>query len=88
MTSVSLKKYLEIYKIWMFYEKVIHLGTSKQFICCQSYKHFTLVNYDSRVAPENTPYYDPRVVIYERKMFIRLATGAWLAQPTGLVYSI
>ena len=24
---------------------------------------------------ENTPYYDPRVVIYERKMFIRLATG-------------
>ena len=58
----------------MFYEKVI--PTSKQFICCQSYKHFTLVNYDSRVAPENTPYYDPRVVIYERKMFIRLATGA------------
>ena len=24
---------------------------------------------------ENTPYYDPRVVIYERKMFIRLTTG-------------
>ena len=23
---------------------------------------------------ENTPYYDPRVVIYEHKMFIRLAT--------------
>ena len=23
----------------------------------------------------NTPYYDPRVVIYERKCFIRLATG-------------
>ena len=32
-------------------------------ICGQSYKHFTLVNYDSRV------------VIYERKMFIILATG-------------
>ena len=38
----------------------------------QSYKHFTIVNYDSRL--ENTPYYDPRVVIYDRKMFIRLAT--------------
>ena len=23
---------------------------------------------------ENTPYYDPRVVIYERKMFIGFAT--------------
>ena len=23
---------------------------------------------------ENTPYYDPRVVIFKRKMFIRLAT--------------
>ena len=23
---------------------------------------------------ENTPYYDPKFVIYERKMFIRLAT--------------
>ena len=31
-------------------------------------KHFTLVNYD-------TSQLDPRVVIYERKMFIRLATG-------------
>ena len=24
---------------------------------------------------ENCPYYDPRVVIYDRKMFMRLATG-------------
>ena len=31
----------------------------------QSYKHFTLVNYDSRV------------VIYERRGFIRLATACW-----------
>ena len=32
----------------------------------QSYKASTIVNYDSRV--------EPRVVIYERKMFIILAT--------------
>ena len=55
--------------------------------CGQSYKHFTLVNYDSRL--ENTPYYDPRVVIYERKMFIRLATDGhtclWNLQWTILV---
>ena len=45
--------------------------------CDQSYKHFTIENYDSRGRTwlENTPYYNPRVVIYERKMFIRLATG-------------
>ena len=43
----------------------------------QSYKHFTLINYDSRVVPDwKIPQlYDPRVIIYERKMFIRLATG-------------
>ena len=40
----------------------------------QSCKHFTVVNYDSRVVLDWNPYYDPRVVIYERKMFIRLAT--------------
>ena len=42
----------------------------------QSYKHFMLVNYDSMVR--NMVYfpvrYDSRVVIYKRKMFIRLAT--------------
>ena len=45
--------------------------------CGQSYKHFTLVNYDSRVVPDLKlpPYYNPRVIIYERKMFLRLATG-------------
>ena len=44
--------------------------------CGQSYKHFTLVNYDSRVVPDwkIPPYYDPRVINYERKMIIRLAT--------------
>ena len=40
----------------------------------QSYKHFTLVNYDSKVVADWKTYYDPRVVIYEHKMFIRLAT--------------
>ena len=29
----------------------------------------------SRTWLENTPNYDPRVVIYERKMFIRLSPG-------------
>ena len=32
-------------------------------------KHFTIVNYNV------SPYYDCRVVIYNRKIFIRLATG-------------
>ena len=41
----------------------------------QSYKHFTLVNYDSKVVADWKTYYNPRVVIYEHKMFIRLATG-------------
>ena len=42
----------------------------------QSYKQFMLVNYNSRVVPDwkIPPFYDPIVVIYERKMFIRLAT--------------
>ena len=30
---------------------------------------------------ENTPYYNPRVVIYERKMFIRLATEIRISNP-------
>ena len=39
-------------------------------------KHFTIIIYDSRVVwLENCPYYDSRVVIYARKMFIRLAIG-------------
>ena len=42
----------------------------------QSYKDSMLVNYDSRVESiSNLPViYDSRVVIYERNMFIRLAT--------------
>ena len=40
----------------------------------QSYKHFTLVNYDSRVVPD-LKILHITTVIYERKMFIRLATG-------------
>ena len=43
----------------------------------QSYKASMLVIYDSesRTWLENTPYYNSRVVNYERKLFIRLATG-------------
>ena len=39
----------------------------------KSYKHFTLVNYDSRVVPDwKIPHIT--TLIHERKMFIRLAT--------------
>ena len=42
----------------------------------QSYKHFMLVNYDSRVVIWGIFQSGMTlVVIYERKMFIRLATG-------------
>ena len=56
-------------------------------ICGQSYKASTLINYDSRVVgisnllvntsleSQFTSKYESRVVIYERKMFIILATG-------------
>ena len=46
--------------------------------CGQSYKAPTIVIYDSRVAPDSKmPHItnDARVVIYDRKMVIRLATG-------------
>ena len=49
-----------------------HNATTTALCCGQSYEHFTIVNYDSRV--ENTPYYDSRVVNYDHKLFIRLAT--------------
>ena len=39
-------------------------------------KHFTIVIYDSRVVlTRKLPIYDSRVINYDRKMFIRLATG-------------
>ena len=43
--------------------------------CGQSYEHFTLVNYDSRVVIWVPVKYNSRVVIYDSKMFTRLATG-------------
>ena len=47
--------------------------------CGQSYEHFTLVNYDYRVNMGYFPVrYDSRVVIYEHKMFIRLATVVFI----------
>ena len=40
-------------------------------------KHFTIVVYDSKIVGlGNCAYYDPRVVMYARKMFIRLVTGS------------
>ena len=33
----------------------------------------------------NSPYYDPRGVIYERKMFLRLAIGVWWHGTQGSV---
>ena len=59
----------------------VHIRTFKktrqvqiQFSCVQSYKASTIVIYHSRVGPNLTPYYDSRLVNYERKLFIRLAT--------------
>ena len=45
--------------------------------CGQSYKASTLVNYNSssRKYKQFTCNYESRVIIYKRKMFIRLATG-------------
>ena len=45
------------------------------FSCVQSYKASTIVNYDPRV--KNTPYYNSRLVNYEGKLFIRMATDQW-----------
>ena len=48
-------------------------------------KHFTIVIYDSRVIwLGNCPCYDSRVVNYNRKMFIRLATGQLKSVPVVL----
>ena len=42
----------------------------------QSYKASTLLIYDPRFVPDlKIPHYDSRLVNYERKLFIRLATG-------------
>ena len=39
-------------------------------------KHIAIVNYGARVVlTTNLPIYNSRVVIYDRKLFIRLATG-------------
>ena len=48
-------------------------------------KHFTIVIYDSRVVIWGCfqVRYDSRVVIYERKIFIRLATGSILLVSSG-----
>ena len=58
---------------------VENMSHFKPSVCCgQSYKHFTLVNYYSRVViwgNFKTGMYNSRVIINERKMFIRLATG-------------
>lgn len=49
--------------------------------CSQSYKHFLIVNYNSRVALTTSLLY--RVVIYNCRVFVRLASdhlGAHLLQ--------
>ena len=57
----------------LFYKQLMgHL-----YFCGQSYKHFTLVNYDSRVAITSKLLILTtldRVVFYEHRGFIRLAT--------------
>ena len=49
--------------------------------CGQSYKHFMLVNYDSTVVIWGIFQSGTRVVIYERKMFIRLVTDCSSIHP-------
>ena len=39
---------------------------------------FTIINYDSRVMRYFPVRYDSRVIIYEREIFMRLATGYFL----------
>ena len=49
-------------------------------------KQFTLVNYDSRVVVKQFPsQYDSSVVIYKRKLFIRLATGPLMSEASTAV---
>ena len=53
----------------------------------QSYKHFTIVNYDSRVITWGifkSGRYDSRVVHYDRRGFIRLATVKAFSVGVGL----
>ena len=55
--------------------------TYKQCPVVNLIKHFTIIIYATRVVwLENCPYYNTRVAIYARKMFIRLATEQWLCQ--------
>ena len=56
---------------WYHFPKIMYLTTGRVRLI----NHFTIVNYDSRVVLTTIcSYYDSRVVIYNRKMFIRLAT--------------
>ena len=73
------------YLLWLFLSLVRILGTFLPLTSLQYFrtsfipkrvnlmKHFMIVIYDSRdIWLENCPYYNSRVVIYARKMFIRL----------------
>ena len=53
----------------------------------QSYKASTIVIYDSRGKPDLKipPNYDSRLVNYEHKLFIRLATGICGSNPNAAV---
>ena len=48
-----------------------NLHNQDKMTCGQSYKHFTIVNYDSRVITWG----NFKSVKYDRRGFIRLATG-------------
>ena len=62
-------------------------GPERSTICGQSYKQFTLVNYDSELYwLGNYLYYDPRVVIYERKLLYKIGhwySKSWLRYHSG-----
>ena len=71
-----------------------HLKKNVLYLCGQSYKVSMIVNYDSRVVPDlKLPHITtPRVVIYDRRGFIRLATDltVWVQIPSApsMLYEI
>ena len=59
---------------------MFHLTFAKN-TCGQTDKGSMSVNYDSRVIPDfKMPHYNSRAVIYSRRAFIRLTTGAFSAR--------
>ena len=62
---------------WRLHISTMHFAGYENYYLDPMLKNFTVVNYDSRVVSDwKIPHimYDPRVIIYQYKMFIRLVT--------------